>query len=263
MKYIFEDKADDVLSILFSNAYTQKAKNNFVYAGGNSEAVSAALSLVQNEDVSVYLDMIPGNTECARLYKILSREVQLGLTHKLYVFPIVCSEFYFIKYLAGFTDVFKSFDNVNICLNKGDYRKSMLYANGNKACKNFEKFCKYIIIHDVPDCIRHSRRLDNTYNNGVYGKFCTEDCNCSNCSLSCFGLSSIQKSLSLLMQYDAVPSGSLGVNKYGIIHSEVVKIHNKLVDEYTAFLNSYISLGILDKYSKKEKSRMVINKIPY
>ncbi len=263
MKYIFEDKADDILSILFSNAYTQKAKNNFVYAGGNSEAVSIALDLVKNEDVAVYLDMIPGNTECARLYKLLSREIQVGLPNKLYVFPIVCSEFYFIKYLAGFADVFKSFDNVNICLNKGDYRKSALYANGGKACKNFEKFCKYIIIHDVPDCIRHSRRLDNASNNEVYGKFCTENCNCSNCNLSCLGLSSIKKSLGLLMEYDAVPSGSIAINKYDIIHSEVVKIHNKLVDEYIAFLNSYISLGILDKYSKKEKNRMAINKIPY
>lgn len=257
MVYLFEDKYDDVLSVLFRGAYPKSIQNKFIYTCGHTNLVKVAEVEILKDDVAVYVDMVPDNIACAGVYKDL-RDLALKSKNKLLIFPIVCSEYYFISHLDSDTNLLMSKVNSDICLNKGDYRLSNLYMNGNKPCSSFEKFCKFIIKHDVPNCIRHSAICDNGAVNIEYANYYNLDCLCSNSVNKCGEGTLKQKSLLLLMKYDIVPSGTIPCNKTAINYAEAVNIHRKLVDEYNAFVDKYNTLGILDKYSKKQKKSLRI-----
>ena len=84
---------------------------------------------------------------------------------RLIVFPIVCSEYYFIKSLVTYTDILCNHSDIQICLNRGDYTQSEIYRNSwdsvtrTNKCKNFEKFCKFLHVHTCNLCKFGSVRL--------------------------------------------------------------------------------------------------------
>lgn len=254
MVYLFEDKESDWNSELFLASYSNTARNKMHFVNGASKLYDEASKWLLSDDVAVYIDMIPDNEFCSDYYRklkdLVDRQV-ISTTHKLFVFTIVCSEYYILKYISKHTKLMESQVNLDICLNKEDYRKSLLYISNPGSCKNFEKFCKYVLIHDVQDCARHSRRREDGSCNTEAGNLYTRDCINGSKSKFCENISLLDKSLGLLMQYDCVPGGSMTLNKQEKSFKDADAIHKKLVDEYNAFVLKYYNLGMNVKLSRK------------
>lgn len=222
MKVIFEDDGNDLLSKLFRYAY--KDTSNFIYVHGNSNIISAVNNLAVKEHVYVYIDSVPANTNIKGIYKNL---VSLA-NHRgnMLIFPIVCSEYYFIKAFGNIQD-----SDINVCISKGNYFNTGAFHNDRVYCRTFEKYCKYLIRHNVMNCMSHDVR------NPEYGTFYTKDCLCKYSEVACRQMSLIEKSVTYISQYDCVPSGSTGSIKTPV--NNLYDIHVKLVDEFNSF-SSYL-----------------------
>lgn len=126
MYYIFEDKQDDVTSKLFRQAYKNDSTDKyFIYTDGNGMLISTAEEKLADgiSTVAVFLDLIPGNESCVRIYKGLRNLARMKANkNRLFVFPILCSEYYIILSLIEYNT------DIGIALNKGDYTKSQIYA---------------------------------------------------------------------------------------------------------------------------------------
>lgn len=177
MFYIFEDNEMDLLSRLFRASYSNETCNKFVYTSGVGTILRKINTYLDIDDVAVFMDMLPDNVNCSYIYKRL-RTISKTSKHRLIIFPIVCSEYYMIKYLYDYTKYISSHKDVDICLNKGDYRKSSVYAYKGKVCKNFESYCKVILRKYTINCIKHTRLVGDT-ENSMYGLYYTNDCKCS------------------------------------------------------------------------------------
>lgn len=175
---VFEDYPDDLLSLLFKAAYPHVAAVDFKYSKGNGALVSLAETVLLNseETIFVYLDTIPGNESISKVYYNLKKLV-IKYPGRLWVFPIVCAEYYFIR--AFHEPCYKKSDiEINTVLNKGDYRLSRLLCEPNNKMyvKNFEKFCKLTLVENYIDCIKHTRGIKEC--NQEYGLFYNTDCTC-------------------------------------------------------------------------------------
>ena len=231
MKYIFEDKKDDLISILFARGYSDIS--DFIYANGNGNIIGIVNRLLGiGEDACVFLDTIPGNDSKYRIYKDL-RLISMKNGYRVIVMPIVCAEYYFIKSIANKTKLFKTCTGVEECLNKRFYGESCLLHTAGKnyaaKCKNFEKYCKLILMTTVIDCVRHSR-----LNNSHYGEYYTNSCPCNRTYSRCENAPILHKSLDLLSQYPCVPSKSCAGsnNTRELSADEIWDVHRKLVREF-------------------------------
>lgn len=216
MKVIFEDSKHKGTSKLFRYAY--KNDDMFIYTDGNSSLIDKVTSLASSgETIAVYIDTVPGNKYIKKTYRRLR---SLAINHKnIFVFPIVCSEYYIVK---AFGD--SNIADVNTCINKGNIFKTDSYINNTWTCRNFEKYCKFIMNNYMRSCFKD--------NGKDIGKFYICSCDCIDC-MNTFTL--IEKSLRLLMEYPCVPSGSCGANKNTIADAELKNIHKRLVAEFNSF----------------------------
>ena len=249
MIYIMEDRADDILSQLYMVAYTNKENKHWV--GGNGFLVEKAEYYLKNtnDTVAVFMNTIPGNISCKIIYRNL---LNLGKKYpnRLIVMPIICSEYYFIKALCKMESVIMHNKDVLICIKKGNFKKSALYNKDDdmkNVCKNFEKYCKLILIKYVRDCIKYSRGYGNTIND-AYGIFYKEDCKCNKCDKHCRERSLVEKSIRYLSEYVCVPADANSTNKEGISIDKAKLIHRYLVDQFNKFSDKYDKLGITDKH---------------
>ena len=254
MLYLFEDDSRDILSKLYMEAYPEKMRRNFIYVRGNGELYKTAKNYLQYSDIAVFIDMVPDNDTCREIYiDLVGLSKDKNIKNRLLIFPIVCSEFYMIKSLYKYTQyIDKHHADVNICLNKGDYRKSSIYIHKGKPCKSFEKYCKAVLIRHVTDCVKHTSRFDDGTTNEKYGLYYCEDCLCDKSSDTCEVKGLKKKAIELLSVYDIVPSNSLAINKT-CIDNDIINIHRKLVDDYNAMLAKYEALGIVKTTKGKSK----------
>ena len=240
MIYLFEDDKDELLSKLFLASYRDEALDRIKYCCGNAKLLDEAIGILRNttENVACYLDSVPGNKQIIQIYKDLA-QLSKDNSYRVIVFPIVCSEYYFIKSLCNNTKYMEFNKDVSICINKGDFTKSDVFNDPvkGKICKNFEKYCKVILLNYVRDCINISRGYP--IENEKYGAYYTEDCICKFGDSACRRVTLIEKSIQLLSEYDCVPSGSIKSVKTPISNDGVWDIHRKLVDEFNSFNTFY------------------------
>lgn len=120
------------------------------------------------------MDMIPGNKETAKIYKSL-RDMSFKSQYRLVVLPVVCMEYYLVKSLKA-SQVMKSQAGVDICINKDVYFDSPLIVTDidKSFVKNFEKYCKLILIKNLKKCASHSGKTTEVR----YGKYYLKDCFC-------------------------------------------------------------------------------------
>lgn len=80
-KYIFEDKKDDPLSILFQTSYDAEFVNShFIYSEGNGKIIKNLDEILKSgeDDIFVIMDLIPDNKETCKIYNmILTRQITL------------------------------------------------------------------------------------------------------------------------------------------------------------------------------------------
>lgn len=232
MIYVFEDWEEDLLSKLFMSAYSE---NSFVYAGGAGNLIYIAEKLLYESDeiILVYLDTIPDNRESIRVYNNLKRLSKKN-NFRLIVLPVVCAEYYFIQSLPE--DLYYSMQSINICKSRGFWRNSDLIETirDKEFVKNFEKYCKLILLKNVRNCVRHTRE-----NNSVYGYYYMQDCLCDFSIDICKEDSRLDKAVRYVCEYPVIPEfnfiGScrkLNLDEIWDIHRILVNDFNKMVDLY-------------------------------
>lgn len=233
--YIFEDKKDDILSVLFRKAYPDEIAEDFVYAGGAGNIVKLVeKSLIDcpYDILYIFMDVVVDNPETVRIYKKLC-SLSRAHSFRVIVFPLVCAEYYFIKSISGHLELFKVPVDLKTCVNKLFYRDSPLIENDEdkKFVTSFEKYCKLILKKDsyVLDCIRHSRGGNST--NLKYGLYYSRDCLCTLSEERCAVKTILHKSFELLAQYPCFPRGAF-LEKKALSQDQLWMVHRILVEQY-------------------------------
>lgn len=246
---MFEDNREDILSKLFRQAYEKDTSDKFVYCEGNDKLVNEVDRAVResNEPVYVLLDATPDNKNIHSKYMRMSRINKEIADNKLWVFPIVCAEYYFIKafkdkrYLCCEIDI----DSV---IAKEDFRDSKIIETERdiKFARNFERFCKLITKKCYIDCMKHTREVGGL--NSKYERFYIEDCLCDECSEECTACTVHNKSVRYLREYPCVPTGIVGRgDRYCMNNDELTNVHRHLVDEYNEWMEKWAMKGIVKR----------------
>lgn len=237
MIYIFEDNSDADISVLYKKAYDKDIIHKFVYAEGNGrikENVNNYLSIT-SEKIVVFMDTIPGNKDCFRIYSELSY-ISRNNNYRVVVLPIICAEYYMIKSIKN-KQLFIDKEEVDNCINKHPHILSKLlkYPDKAKYCRNFEKYCKYILKYNVnSDCLKpYSKEKD------INGEYYRKDCECEKFDFKCKESSLLNKAVNLLIEYKYVPSGSGIQAVKDLTEEELWDVHKILVDEYNQFVDVY------------------------
>jgi len=248
MIYIFEDHSNADISRLFKAAYDDEKQKNFIYAEGNGNLADKAGYYLANstETIVVFMDAIPDNKECYRIYREISCMSKRN-GFRIVLLPIVCAEYYMIKSIRHL-DMFADLGEVDRCIAKIPHITSKLMSNKYKAryCRNFEKYCKYIIRYNVSKTCIKPYNIDQDIN----GEFYKGACTCQKSTSDCVEEPLSQKAERLLLSYKYVPSGSIATNVKNLTEKEIWDVHRKLVDEYNDFVNEYIAVNPkeLNKY---------------
>lgn len=243
MRYVFEDRYNDVLSILFRAAYPPCVSGEFVYAEGEGKleaAVKAELSQFPKEDIIVFLDVVPDNRHLVNKYLKL-REMYHMSTKRVIPIPIVCSEYYFIHSIVG-TGVIDNLDGLEECLQIKPWSASKLLTTTDdiRFCKNFEKYCKLFLLKAVIQCAKHTRGRTEE-ENVKYGYYYTVDCLCDIPERGCVPASLTDKAIAYVRQYPCFPTGSLmtsGIQKIDKetvlgINAKLCALHNAKLKEFS------------------------------
>lgn len=258
MIYIFEDREADIISKLFKAAYDEVVYSKFIYANGNGSIISIVDEQLENtqEDIAIFLDMIPGNKDIVKIYHSLKKRY-ITSKGRVLVLPIVCSEYYFLKSIAS-TNLLKVNKNViDTCINRGVYFNSEIIQTeeDRRFCKNFEKFCKLILIKGVIECAKHSRGY-GVNECSSYGVYYTTDCKCKNPLHNCKDMQLLEKSIRLLSEYPCVPRGNKGSNR-ALSSDDMIQIHRELVDSFNEMSTRYEAIDKDNSAGNKYK------RIPY
>lgn len=244
--YIFEDKRDDILTRLFREAYSKDVSDNFIYTNGNTNIYDKVLNLIQADSdsiVAIYMDVIPGNKECVKDYNRLMALIRAN-RHRAVLFPIVCLEWYMIEALCRYSKYIDINNDVEIARSKGDYRQSKIYAQSNGKCRNFEKYCKFILKNYVKDCINTSKGPNGCESNKHHSLHYTENCKCSMHMDDCTEKSLLRKSLELLSIFDCIPANVNYSIKESVSLIEAQQISDKLADEFNRWSDEYAKIDI-------------------
>lgn len=244
MIFVFEDHEEDIISKFFRQAYPNDIADRFVYAKGNSNIKGIVNKLLSdtNDTIVVYLDTVPGNKETVKIYRDLQK-ISRREQFRLVVLPVVCMEYYLIKALYD-SQVMIEHVGVDICLNKDLYFNSPLIATmeDNTFVKNFEKYCKLILIKNLKRCACHSGKMTEE----CYGAYYQNDCFCSYTDNACIEELLIKKIIRFIHQFEYIPKGNIISNEIEQNQIEIWDIHRELVYEYNKMVDYYINSGVVD-----------------
>ena len=91
MIYLFEDKEDDTLSLLFRRTLPEQVLKAVEYVNGNGNLVNRSRELIAaGERVLVILDTVPANKSIRDIY-ITLRKISRDNEYRLIVWNIVCA----------------------------------------------------------------------------------------------------------------------------------------------------------------------------
>lgn len=224
MRFVFEDKADDLLSKLFCSAYSSDRNREFIFSGGIGKVAGIVDSILKEtkENVCVFIDAIPGNLCIIKEYRKL-RKMAIDHPGRMMVMPCVCSEYYLIQVLNRYELVDTM--GVGLCLDRQPYFSSTLITteDDKKFCKNFEKYCKLILLKSVPDCIRHTRGNSEMGINRQYGIYYEKDCK--------YYKQLKEKAIEYVQAWPCFPK-IFNTAEYGFSVKELNAKHKELVDSY-------------------------------
>ena len=154
------------------------------------------------------------------------------------ILPLVCMEYYLIKSLRD-SQVMLSHTGVDICINKELYFDSPLISTleDRVFVKNFEKYCKLILIKNLKDCASHSGKTTVE----CYGVYYFADCLCNYRDNGCVQEILLNKLRSFFAQFDYTPAEGVFNNGKKICINELWDVHRKLVQVYNDMVEYYIS----------------------
>lgn len=222
MKILFEDKKDDVLSILFRESLPKEIRERIEYANGNGNLIKKAQELLQNGgDVLVVLDTVPSNKSIRDIYVSL-RRLSRQNEYRLIVWNIVCAEYYFIKAFGSMNQVkaFLDTKDIEVVLERKPFGGASIIQTEEDRIftKNFEKFCKLYILKNGADCVNQS------------GLFFAKDCICQN---GCESLTLIEKSTMYRGAYQVLFEESSS-EKLWATHRKLLEDANQMIQLYNS-----------------------------
>lgn len=131
-----------VLSEMLCRCYRADGKVLFSNGSALLENVLATL----DDEVVVYVDVVPDNVKTISTYLRLMQYVIHKGSKNVYIIPIPCIEYFAIK---GFgSDCIEK----SIVVNRDEYLQTKIAKNNlSEKCKTFEKFCKVVMGIIVPE----------------------------------------------------------------------------------------------------------------
>lgn len=131
-----------VLSEMLCRCYREDGKVLFSNGSALLENVLATL----DDEVVVYVDVVPDNVKTISTYLRLMQYVIHKGSKNVYIIPIPCIEYFAIK---GFgSDCIEK----SIVVNRDEYLQTKIAKNNlSEKCKTFEKFCKAVMGIIVPE----------------------------------------------------------------------------------------------------------------
>lgn len=229
MIYIFEDNKNSPLCKAFNSAYNPDVTKDFRFTEGCSFIIPEVVGLIGSEDeVYVYLDLVPDNPETRRVYiELCKLKDKFG---KLIVFPILCREYLYLKALYG-TQAVMDDKAVESCLKLDWWGDSPILNTDQdrKFCKNTEKLCKLTVLKALRDCANNKQRY----------RYLNSDCICTSDSDTCSTEISVNTKITdLLKAFTLIPSGSKldCVDKASFedcitVHRDLVNMYNRACDK--------------------------------
>lgn len=232
MKFVFED---DVLSKLFRSSLDEQVGKNIIYAksSSNIETIIKPLLCDTDDAICIFMDLPPGNKELVSIYKNLSAICKL-YSKTAIIIPIICMEYYFIKSIANFNNLFTNHSIVTDCVDKRPFFNSELIITkeDKKYCKYFERYCKLILMKNVKDCIR-----TECNGNPRYGFYYLKDCTYNNKEIYCRDNSLVQKSQDFIKSFIFTRFSEYCDISY--IDTYLQSLHNKAVDDYNELVDIF------------------------
>ena len=235
MIYIFEDNAKKALSKLFKAAYPEEISRNFIFAGGNGEIEHKIRKNIDKTNfVVAFIDIVPDNENAITIFDELIDLENTEFNGKLFIMPIVCAEYYFIKSIYNRGLKIRNKESAKLCIERGFYKDDteIKSEQDRLKCKNFEKYCKFVRNRSLLECMQDDKNPKETY--------LIQECKCidydnSNCSTKAL----VDKAIELLTEYEVIPPNSYAKNRIQIdigkahqIRSEFINRHNKIVENY-------------------------------
>lgn len=248
MIYLFEDNEKADISRLYRYCYDGMEKK-FRYACGNGKLSREAGEILETtkEEIVVFLDMLPDNEFCFKKFVDLSRMSRKN-NYRVIVIPIVCSEYCMIKSIQN-RELFLDKEEMEKCINLQPHKNSKIMADENvrRYCKNFEKYCKWILHQNtVGGCLKPYSETA-----GKNGEYYKSDCVCSQKQEICRKLSLKEKSQWLVSEYFSLSDKK---NREMQV-SDLWKLHRKQVDKYNEFTEKYLNLK--EEYPTQNKYKKV------
>ena len=227
MIYLFEDKEDDTLSLLYRRTLPEQVLKAVEYVNGNGNLVNRSRELIAaGERVLVILDTVPANKSIRDIY-ITLRKISRDNEYRLIVWNIVCAEYYFIKAFGKRNDlkVFRDSVCIDIVLSRLPYKGSSLISTEEDIIfsRTFEKFCKLYIYKNGGECVNETIA------------FFKEDCCCTD---ECTKISLDDKSDLYRKAYECI-------FEYEPSDEELWSIHRKLIERNNTMIQIYNDAGYL------------------
>lgn len=245
MIYVFEDQRDDLLSILFRSGYCPDVGDAFVYSEGCGNLRNTAVKQLEehpSEHILIFVDVVPDNRELVHLYNTLVR-LYLKYDRRILTLPVVCSEYYFIKSIAG-TEVVTDQRGLAECEGLADWRNSALLetAQDRALCRNFEKYCKLFLLKNVKPCAKKTRGASE--HNMAYGAYYQSPCLCTHKAADCKQRAVQEKAFSYLKRWPCIPYNPLAVEGLQSVSIEgLIKLNRKLCVMHNEKIREFGVLG--------------------
>ena len=199
MIYLGEDHPKSLLPTMLIKYYGERTVK---YSKSVNNLVNKAVSLLQQDDVTVFIDFAPGNPIIASAYADLIDLQKQNKNNFLTIVPIICLEYYMLQYILDnklYGEIYKE-DEINgksVYLNPADEIKDVIklspfilgsIENKYPKHKTIENRSKHLLFRTSLLCFRPSSK--NTIK-GINGKeeilhnFLANDCTEIECLYGC------------------------------------------------------------------------------
>lgn len=247
MEYVFEDYPKSSLARLYEVSYPESMIGHFHYSRGSGKIISLIRGKFDKEtSICVFLDLPPGNKQVVGLYKNIADLRATGEFPNLIVMPIVCREFYYIKFIVT-THLVTDRTLIDKCL---AFTPSELVVDscGKPLADNFERMCKLASKFGIKECARVGRLTPEDRDN-IY-LIC--DCLCSGDvydTSTCNKQTLMSKSTSMVSQFPVFPPHSFVDDVVHIKDKDIAGWHRALVDSFNNTSLKMRSMSHKDCYS--------------
>ena len=199
IKFLFEDRYDTPSGILLRNSYNG---DNILFAGGgNSSNMFKSIEncIDNNTKVIVFFDLPPNNEKVYKNYEALLDKLLESDYTEVYIIPIICIEYYILKFLVEnkylviddknveiVNNLIFSFDysneKVQRFINYSDYRKSSLEHV-------YKDLLKFLVSRSK--CMLNSTQYNSNgdiVEDSFHGVFYKSNCTCDRkfCRSNCY-----------------------------------------------------------------------------